>query len=147
MIEMKVTGITENILRLRNIGPRVHENARKTMHAAADRIVALARKMAPVDEGNLEAAIQKQIAYDASNRGRLMIDVVILSEVNGVAVEDYATFMHEGVYKLGPKSEAKQAREGVVVGRGFLDRAAEPEKEKLQQRMIGVVDDAIKRES
>ncbi len=137
-IDIKVTGIKDNILRLRNIGTRVHENARKTMHASADRIVELARKMAPVDKGNLEAAIQKQVGYEGP-RGRLAIDIVIMPEANGVHVADYATFMHEGHYQLGPKSEEKQAREGVVVGPGFLTRAAEPEQKKLNDRLIAVV--------
>ncbi|AGC36052.1 tail completion or Neck1 protein [Rhizobium phage RHEph10] len=138
MIDMKVTGIRENVLRLRNIGARVHENARKTMHAAADRIVETAKKMAPVDEHNLEDAIVKRVDYEGSRR-RLAIDIEILPEVNGVRVEEYATYMHEGHYKLGPKSQAKNDSQSERVGPGFLTRAAEGEEDKLGARMIGVI--------
>ena len=138
MIKMEVAGIKENVLRLRNIGARVHENARKTMHAAADRIVDTARKMAPVDEHNLEDAIVKQVGYEGTRR-RLAIDVVILPEVGGVRVEDYAAYMHEGEYNLGEKSEIKNNSQEETVGPGFLTRAAEREEEKLAARLIGVI--------
>jgi hypothetical protein len=138
MINMKVTGIKDNVLWLRNIGARVHENARKTMHAAADRIVETAKKMAPVDEHNLEEAIVKKVDYEGTRR-RLAINVEILPEVNGVRVEDYATYMHEGRYKLGPKSQIKNDSQSETVGPGFLTRAAEAEEEKLGARMIGVI--------
>lgn len=138
MIKMNVTGIKENVLRLRNIEKRVHENARKTMHATADRIVAKAKKMAPVDEHNLEDAITKQVGYEGSRR-RLAIDVVIQPVVNGVRVEDYATYMHEGDYELGEKSQVKNDSQAEQVGPGFLTRAAEPEREKLQERWIGII--------
>ncbi|MBX4911363.1 hypothetical protein HJA82_29055 [Rhizobium bangladeshense] len=144
MIEMKVTGVRETVLRLRNIGARVHENARKTMHAAADRIVETAKKMAPVDEHNLEEAIVKRVGYEGSRR-RLAIDIEILPVVNGVRVEDYATYMHEGDYKLGPKSQAKNDSQSEKVGPGFLTRAGEQEEDKLNARMIGVVTEEINR--
>lgn len=143
MIKIGVTGITENVLRLRNIGARVHENARKTMHAAADRIVETAKKMAPVEEHNLEEAITKQVGYEGSRR-RLAIDVVILPEINGVRVEDYAAYMHEGEYELGPLSQAKNDSQDEEVGPGFLTRAAEQEEDKLNARMIGVITETIK---
>ncbi|WP_276122562.1 HK97 gp10 family phage protein [Pararhizobium qamdonense] len=142
MISMKVTGIKANILRLRNIEKRVHENARKTMHASADRIVQTAKKMAPVDEHNLEEAIAKKVGYEGSRR-RLAIDIVIEPTVNGVRVEDYATFMHEGDYKLGEKSQAKNDSQDETVGPGFLTRAAEPEEEKLKARLVGVIREEV----
>ncbi|QIG69079.1 putative tail component protein [Rhizobium phage RHph_N1_15] len=142
MIDMKVTGVKETVLRLRNIGQRVHENARKTMHAAADRIVETAKKMAPVDEHNLEEAIVKRVGYEGTRR-RLAIDIEILPVVNGVRVEDYATYMHEGNYKLGPKSQVKNDTQSETVGRGFLTRAGELEEDKLNARMVSVINEEI----
>jgi HK97 gp10 family phage protein len=140
---MKVTGVSETVLSLRNIGERVAENARKTMHRAADKIVERARLMAPVDEGNLEEAIQKDIKYEGK-RNRLAIDIVIMDTVNGVNVADYATYMHEGSYNLGPLSQAKQASTGVTVGPGFITRAGEEQKIKLEAAMIGAVNEGTK---
>jgi hypothetical protein len=144
MIEMKVTGIKETILKLRNIGDLVDINARKTMHRAADRIVELAKKMAPVDEGNLEESITAKVTYEGPKR-RLAIDVYMKPEVNGVNVEAYATRMHEGSYKLGPKSQIKQAGQSEVVGPGFLTRAAEPEAQKFAERMLGAIKEVIEK--
>lgn len=139
---MEVTGVKETILRLRNIGDRVHENARKTMHRAADRIAKRAAQMAPVDKHNLEEAIEKRVTYEGP-KGRLAIDVGIKDSVNGVDVSQYAVIMHEGYYELGPKSEEKQVRTGVKVGRDFLTRAAKEEQEKLAARMIAGVKEDI----
>ncbi|TDW20406.1 bacteriophage HK97-gp10 putative tail-component [Rhizobium azibense] len=142
MIEMKVTGVRQTVLKLRSIGDRVHDNARKTMHAAADRIVETAKKMAPVDKHNLEEAIQKKIGYEG-RRKRLAIDIEIAPVVNGVRVEDYATYMHEGEYELGPKSAEKNASQDEEVGPGFLTRAAEAEEKKLNERMVAAVTEVI----
>lgn len=143
-ITMKVTGVQAAVLRLRNIEKRVHENARKTMHRAADRIVATAKKMAPVDEHNLEDAIVKQVGYEGDRR-RLAIDVVVLPSVNGVRVEDYAAYMHNGEYNLGEKSQAKQAGQNEVVGPGFIDRAADREQERLRRVMVAAVEEEVSR--
>jgi hypothetical protein len=137
-IEMKVIGSKEVILKLRNMGDRVQENARKTMHRSADRIVKTAQKMAPVDQGNLEAAIQKQVGYE-SYRGRLKIDVVVVDSVNGVDVSRYAEQMHYGHYKLGEKSQLKQDGQSEIVGPGFLTRAAAPEDDKLNRQMVEMI--------
>jgi hypothetical protein len=143
MIDMKVTGVRETILRLRNIGDRVQENARKTMHRAADRIVKRAALYAPVDQHNLEEAIEKRVTYEGK-RNRLAIDVGIKPVVNGVNVEQYATIMHEGEYNLGPRSQEKADRTGAAVGPGYLTRAADEEKDKLTPQMIAAVNEEIK---
>lgn len=141
-IGMKVTGIQQTLLRLRNTDLKVHENARKTMHRAADRIVATAKKMAPVDEHNLEEAIVKQVGYEDKRR-RLAIDIVVLPSVNGVRVEDYAAYMHNGEYNLGEKSQAKQAGQPEKVGPGFVDRAADREQERLRNVMVAAMKESV----
>lgn len=143
MIEMKVTGLKDTIIQLRNVGDRVSANARKVMHRAADKIVERARLMAPVDEGNLEQAIQKDVTYEGRNK-RLAIDIVLLDTVNGVDVSAYGREMHEGYYKLGPLSEEKQNRTGVPVGREFITRAVKEQQDKLTPAIIGAIKDGEK---
>jgi hypothetical protein len=143
MIEMKVTGVADTILGLRNTGERVAANARKVMHRAADKIVERARLMAPVDKGNLEDAIQKQVTYEGK-RNRLAIDIVLLDSVNGVDITDYGREMHEGIYNLGPLSEEKQSRTGVQVGREFITRAAKEQKDKLEPAVLAAIKDGVK---
>lgn len=140
MIRMKATGIAQNILRLRNIGDRVKENARKTMHRQADKIVDIAKQMAPVDEGNLEDSIRKRVGYEASSR--LAIDIEISTGLNA-RLDVYATVMHEGRYNLGPKSVEKQGRVPYRVGRRFLVRAADEVRGKLNKQMIDAIEDVI----
>ena len=142
MIGIRVSGLSDVILELRNTGKLVRENARKTMHRGADKIVERARLMAPVDEGNLEDAIQKDVKYEGKF-GRLAIDIVLLDHVNGVDVSAYGREMHEGVYNLGPKSEEKQKTTGVQVGREFITRAYKEQAEKMQRQMVGTVEDGI----
>lgn len=144
MIKMKVTGATQAITRLRSIGTLVPEQARKTMHASAERIVKEARLNAPVEHGNLEQSIHVEKSYEAG-RGRLMIDVVAGGIVNGRNVDDYAAVMHESTYDLGPESLAKQeAHPERLVGPKFLERAAEAEQEPLIGKMVAVITRILK---
>lgn len=124
------------VVELRNIGDRVVDNARKVMHAAANRIVKQARRNAPVDDGQLEKSIHIEKAY--GDRGRLEINVVAGGEVDGVNVDLYAAKMHESEYKLGPASRAKAAA-GNQVGPKFLERAAEDEEARLEDYMIEAI--------
>lgn len=142
MIEMKVTGIKENMQRLRNIGETVQENARKNMHRAAARIEKTAKMMAPVDQGNLEAAIKTVKTYEG--RGRLAIDVMVDTASGPERLAIYAIVMHEGEYELGPKSLEKQASVPVIVGNRYLTRAGDEERDRLNSLMIDIVEDSIK---
>lgn len=136
--QVKVTGVSEVRLELRNIGDRVVETARKTMHRSAQRIETMAKRMAPVDHGNLEESIH--IERSTGDRGRLQLDVVAGGVVNGVDTDQYAAIMHESDYELGWQSIDKQASNpDVVVGRKYLERAAEDEEAKLRPRMIAAV--------
>lgn len=139
MIKMKVRGAEQVIAKLRSIGTRVPEGARKKMHASAQHIVDEARLNAPVEHGNLEAAIHIDRSYEAGT-GRLKIDVVAGGIVGGRNVDDYAAVMHESDYELGPASQAKQqAHPERLIGPKFLERAAEAEQVPLIQQLVGVI--------
>lgn len=143
---IKETGGDELRLQMRNVAKKVPDNARKVMHRAADKIVEEAKLNAPVDDGELEASIHKEVGYQGS--GRLKIDVVAGGEVNGVDVDRYALFIHElyGLMKPGPNTIAKQnANPGRLVGEKFLERAEDTVKEKLDRVFIDTVYADLKR--
>lgn len=99
----------------------------------------LARKMAPVDEANLEKAIKVRPETPGRARNdqgqfvRQEIEVYIDMSMPvpgrpGKTVGDYAYEMHEhltpvGPLNLGPKSREKQGASDVEVGGAFLTRA------------------------
>jgi hypothetical protein len=146
-VGMKVD-VSSVMLQLRNIAEKVPDKARKTMHRAADRIVKEAKLNAPVDDGELEDSIRKEIEYE--RRGRLKIDIVMGGWVRGVNVDRYAVIIHEnyeGMLKHGPGKNtlAKMAANpGRFIGSKFLTRAGDKEKDKLMGDMIVAVQRGIK---
>lgn len=110
---------------------RSTRDALKALEEGGKDIRDLARKMAPVDEGNLEKAIKVTPLKRVGINGRNIIQVYIDESEDipgrpGKTVGDYSEFTHEGVYKLGEKSEAKQnSNGGIKVGRKYLEYAAE----------------------
>lgn len=126
------------VVELHSLGERVVENARKTMHASARRIVKEAQLNAPVDQHNLEKSIHIEKSY--GERGRLEITVVAGGTVDGRDVDEYATIMHESIYALGPKSQEKQnAHPERIIGPKFLERAADKEEETLRSKMVAAI--------
>ncbi len=136
----KVTGFDEVAIGLRHAAQKVSDAARKQMHRSADKIVSEAKINTPVDEGNLEASIRKEISYD--DKRRLQITVVAGGEVNGVNVDQYAVIIHEHYesMKPGPKTLEKMAKyPDHVIGSKFLERAAAKVEPRLKESMIALV--------
>ena len=143
-INLKTRGFDQLYAQLAYTADRVKDGARKQMHRGADRIVTEARLNAPVDEGNLEASIKKEVNYGV--RGRLNIMVVMGGFVNGVNVDKYAVEVHEnyeGMLKNGVPGKLtdikRQANPGRYVGQKFLARAIADNEAKIQAAMISAV--------
>lgn len=101
----------------------------------------LARKMAPIDEGDLESAIQmRETNGGRDSAGRFVrkqFEVYVDGDMvgsDGKRVGDYAAFIHEhlevygeptyyGQPRLGKRSLQKQSGQNYAVGGAFLDRA------------------------
>lgn len=138
MISLKNINGEKVVVELHSIGERVVENARKTMHSSAARIVTEAKLNAPIEDGELRESIH--IEKDYGERGRLEITVAAGGVVNGVNVDDYVTAMHEGSYNLGPRSiQEQEADPSHIIGPKFLERAADTEEQKLESRMIAAI--------
>ncbi|MDR9847019.1 HK97 gp10 family phage protein [Herbaspirillum huttiense] len=139
---VKVTGIGEVSDLIRQLETTTRRRAVKKLHEKGVEMRDLARKMAPIDDGNLEKAIKVRPetlgdrARDEMGRFvRTEIEVYVdvdmpVPDRPGKVVGDYAFEIHEhltpaGPMQLGPRSEEKnQNNGGVEVGGGFLDRAA-----------------------
>lgn len=112
----------------------------------------LARAMAPVDVGSLEEAITVQTEGGGrDSKGRFLSKAIsVFIDMNapvedrpGHSVGEYAYEMHEhltpyGPKQLGKKSLAKQGGQSVMVGGGFLERAADKIEDGLMGRLIEV---------
>lgn len=124
----------------------------KTLVKEGKKLKALAIRMAPVDEGNLEKAIKMRPDEDGRERdgaGRFVrteVEVFIDMDMSvpdrpGRTVGDYAYEIHEhltpmGPMNLGDKSNIKQLGSAdVEVGGGFLVRAADKIEEGLDQAL------------
>lgn len=131
---LRVKGTEAAISSLAATHRRMTEEATAAMLAGAKEIQALAREFAPVDEGDLEAAISIGDVEQGPSNSSITVFVADESP-SGRAVDQYATRMHEGSYKLGPLSAEKQARTGKLVGPKFLARAAAQLFPSIKQRI------------
>ncbi len=91
----------------------------RRIEAATDKILELAKMYAPIDEGNLESSIKKEVSNSGIN-GRNVYEVFIDEMAQGSngaeTVGQYALRMHESVYNLGKGSSEKDKQVG---GNGY----------------------------
>lgn len=150
---VKVEGVEELMFLLRQNGQKAVRGAFSQMRTEATGIRDLARQMAPVDEGDLEAAIVTREVGGRDSAGRFAQKQIVI-EVDGDApagadregnvrtVGAYAYLMHEhltpfGPYGLGPRSRLKQSSNpSVMVGGRFLERALAERERGLMGRII-----------
>jgi len=100
-------------------GDKVHEAGLEIVTTLTDKTLAESVKRAPIDEGMLQASHERTIE-DGGTFGT--IEGAVFIPANSPA-SDYALYMHEGHYKLGPASARKQATQKEIVGRKYLERA------------------------
>lgn len=143
---LRITGIDQIIAKLENVGDRTTRSARRELDKGAEAIRDLARLQAPVDEGNLEEAIDIKKERTGPH-GRKVVYVYVDEdhEAGNKTVGAYYIQMHEGIgwSSLGPKSIAKQlANPGIMVGRKYLERAVDRLEPIIHRRIA----DAVKKE-
>jgi hypothetical protein len=157
-----VTGVMEVEEMLINLDTDGRKRVVSALYKAALDTRKLARAMAPRDLANLEKAIKVRPEI---NSGRLRdefgrfqrteVEVYIDMDMpvddphrkRPATVGDYAWEIHEhltpyGAKQLGEKSLDKQRRNsGIVVGGGFLERAATEIEQGLDERLRAVLDE------
>ncbi len=154
---MRVTGVGHVQGMLRNIAKRVPDAARGQMKRSAARVVDLAQKLVPEDEGLLRDSIRIEKTY--GGHGRLQIDIIAgnksATKANGrqINLDQYALLVHEAyetaVAPNGPgkKTKAKMmANPTLKIGSGFLFRALQTESEAFERVMVQVVNKVIREE-
>ena len=103
------------------------EETRLALRAGAALVKSESQKNAPIDTGDLEKA--HRFRKVRSSKTSASYEVFVSG---GGRINIYAPLMHEGVYNLGPKSRAKQARNpNRTIGRKYLDRAAKDSEEEI----------------
>lgn len=148
-----VTGIIETEIMLAEVGTTAKRRVSARLYAKAQEIAALARKMAPRDEANLEKAIKvfpetPPVARARNAAGQFVRqDFFVYVDTSmpvpgrpGKTVGDYAYEMHEhlapfGPLNLGPLSQEKQSGQREQVGGKYLERAMN----ELATNIIGEV--------
>ena len=139
---------------LTNTLTRTTGATRKVLSDGTEAVVKMARQMAPVDEGNLEEAIKSETTRSGI-RGRNVHVVYVdedaeISGRPGKRVGDYALLQHEnlepyGPWHLGPKSREKQsANPNVVVGGGYIERAAQEVTPDIMKAMTAALAKAVR---
>lgn len=135
-MSVKMFGFKELTAELNNIEKRSSRGVREALEKGAEKIQDLARKYAPVDEGNLEESVKIAKEVDILNSRRSKFYVYIDENQpakDGKTVGFYALRMHEGDYRLGKGSQAKAVSSGLLVGRKFLERAMEDMEEEISK--------------
>lgn len=139
-------------------GARAERGIYKQMVEQSKLIVALAKRMAPRDEGHLEDAIEYEEIKGARTtsgqfaRGMVAIWVNMDIPTKHGMTGDYAYLMHEHLsfgsldlgYNLGEESRKKQAADpSVLVGGKFLERAIDEYEGPLYKRCQQALYDAF----
>lgn len=142
---LRVTGLATVLRNFRRSEEKVARGSLAQLKQAAEEVAKMARKMAPIDLGDLEEAIEAVPVRTRTALGRfgatefkvgVNIDKLDLGRRGGF---DYSVPMHEGVYNLGPLSSIKQAAQGEQVGPKYLERALQQLQEKITQDMQNAV--------
>lgn len=112
-------GDLANVLQQR--GGRIVKAVNDAMQLEMKAVQKKAISYAPVEHGNLERAIK----LTSENRRRtwtVYVDESMPDDTGKYTVGDYAMWLHESVYQLGPKSMSKESMTGYV-GRKYLEKA------------------------
>ncbi|KYC94367.1 hypothetical protein B4102_3588 [Heyndrickxia sporothermodurans] len=119
---------------LDKIEKEMDEKIDRTLTRLAQRVIDDAKRLAPIDSGDLEAALL--IGEVKKEIKRRYIDFGVSPEV-----DDYATVQHEGFRKTktgkvvymspGPKTESKGSYKGYSPGKKYLENAI-----KINEKLI-----------
>lgn len=99
--------------------------ARHALNAAAGYIASEAKDRAPIDEGFLTA----DISHKAVDNGKSWSAAIYIP--SNAPSSGYAIRMHEGEYNLGPKSRERARKTGKTVGRKFITRAIDDNRDDI----------------
>ncbi|WP_410770976.1 HK97 gp10 family phage protein [Fontibacillus sp. BL9] len=115
----------------------------ETLTSLALKVIADAKKLAPIDEGDLEAALI--VGEVMQTIAGMYIDLGTSPEV-----DDYAVVQHEGFRKTkggklvemtpGPKTMSKPAHGGYMPGKKYLENALKMNEELILEELSKVLE-------
>lgn len=123
---LQIRGLNETTVRLRVTRQKIRYSIKEATMEAAEEIAEESEQNAPVLTGRLEGSHR---INEVSPTPDVAIYTVTYNAINPKDGFDYGTLMHESYYNLGPESLKKQDSNGHIVGRKFLERAANDTKE------------------
>lgn len=135
---VNIEKLSSRVAKLMRAQPRLAE---KALRDCSQKMLSGAKDRAPHDEGTLETSLRADVVKNAkSMAARVYVPV-------NAEAKPYARKMHEGHYRLGANSEAKQMEVSVTVGRKFLERAITEQKKELIDTMEFVLKRGLKDEA
>ena len=142
---LSISGINSTLVKLQRTEKRTHKRLLRHMRNSAKDIRDLAREYAPVDEGNLEEAIEVMESFEGFlGRYRAVTYVGVNPDKLGEGYQKYGfrydIRTHEGSYNLGPRSQAKAAS-GKKVGPKYLTRAWQKLEPEITVKAQAIVDE------
>lgn len=114
-IKSEITGFDKVQRNMKKKEDDFDRGLKQLLKEVTDKMLEESVKRSPIDEGFLEKSHERRLDY------KNMEGIVYIASNSPAG--DYALYMHEGTYKLGPRSLAKQAGVPVIVGRKFMERA------------------------
>ena len=111
----EIKGLEKVMRNLRDKENDYDSGLKQVLKEVTDKLLEESVKRSPIDKGFLEKSHERVLDYNN------MEGVVFIASNSPAG--DYALYMHEGTYKLGPRSLVKQAGVTVIVGRKFMERA------------------------
>lgn len=147
-MSIEVFGLDALETMIRQGGARAQHGVVDQMRKEAENMRDLAKKFAPIDEGNLEDAIEmEERGGGRDDMGRFARKSFVVkvnlrhAAPHGKTVGDYAYLMHEhltpyGPLNLGPLSQAKQEGQSEMVGGMYMERAVDQVTLNMMKRLI-----------
>jgi hypothetical protein len=120
---------------------RVRQAAKDGVQDSVDDLKRIAVDIAPIDSSDLRRSGHATVTETPNN---------IVGEVSFSAVDttggqhfNYAIWIHEGEYNLGPLSAAAPGTDGYEVGNKYLERPLKGEAEKYVRWIAEEVEEAV----
>lgn len=116
---------------------RVKAAVRNGVQDSVDDLKRIAVDIAPIDSADLRRSGQAKVTEIG---GRIVGDVTFTAIDDGF---DYATWIHEGEYNLGPLSAQAPGTDGYSVGNKYLERPLRGESAKYLRWIAEEIKDAV----
>ena len=145
-----VKGLKNVMARISRSEKRVMDGSLSALRAMAELVRDEARLNAPIDTGDLEGAIETFEDRTRNSKGQFgQVTIRVGVDTSKLKLEDHAGYdysipMHEGIYNLGPKSEAKQERQGNIVGAKYLERALKDNEKKVRASVAKAIEEGAR---